>query len=188
MIYWTLFSTFFTIGLFTFGGGYAMLPLIQERVIAHGWMSMEEVTNFVAVSESTPGPFAINSSTYVGAEIGGVFGSFCATLGVVLPSFIIILIVAKAYTRFKSSRLVSGAMYGLRSVVVGLLASALWGMLPTVFFHSAPVALSSVLQPEFLCTAVIAIGAVIAALKKVNPILIIVASAAAGILCGYTLL
>lgn len=188
MIFWKLFYTFFTIGLFTFGGGYAMLPLIQERVISHGWMSMEEITNFVAVSESTPGPFAINISTYVGAEVGGVFGAFCATLGVVLPSFVIILIVARVYTRFKSSRLVSGAMYGLRAVVVGLLASALWGMLPTVFFHSIPVVFSSVLHPEFLCTLVICAGATVAALKKVNPILIIVASAAAGILCGYTVL
>ena len=184
MIYLELLFTFFTIGLFTFGGGYAMLPLIQEKVLAHGWMEMEELTNFVAISESTPGPFAINIATYVGAETAGPLGSVCATLGVVLPSFIIILIVARFYVRFKNSKAVSGVMFGLRATVVGLMASALWGMLGTVFFRSIPLAWSFLLHPEFLCSAVIFIAAVIAALKKVNPIIIIVCSAAAGIVCG----
>ena len=188
MIYLELLFTFFTIGLFTFGGGYAMLPLIQEKVLAHGWMEMEELTNFVAISESTPGPFAINIATYVGAETAGPLGSVCATLGVVLPSFIIILIVARFYIRFKSSKAVSGVMFGLRATVVGLMASALWGMLGTVFFRSLPLAWSSLLHPEFLCSAAIFIAAVIAALKKVNPIIIIVCSAAAGILCGLVFL
>ena len=188
MIYLELLFTFFTIGLFTFGGGYAMLPLIQEEVLAHGWMEMEELTNFVAISESTPGPFAINIATYVGAETAGPLGSVCATLGVVLPSFVIILIVARFYIRFKSSKAVSGVMFGLRATVVGLMASALWGMLGTVFFHSIPLAWSFLLHPEFLCSAAIFIAAVIAALKKVNPIIIIVCSAAAGILCGLVFL
>ena len=184
MIFLELFYTFFTIGLFTFGGGYAMLPLIQEKVLANGWMEMEELTNFVAISESTPGPFAINISTYVGAETAGVPGALCATLGVVLPSFLIILIVAKIYVRFKSSKAVSGTLFGLRAAVVGLLAAALWRMLQTVFFHGVPVAWDSLLRPEFLCTAAIFAAAVVAALKKVSPILIIVCSAAVGIACG----
>ena len=102
MIFLKLFLTFFKIGLFTFGGGYAMLPLIQEEVLSNGWMELSSLIDFIAVSESTPGPFAINIATYVGSQmgsdfgvIGSIFGSFCATLGVVLPSFIIILIVAK---------------------------------------------------------------------------------------------
>ncbi len=115
MIYLTLFWTFFKIGLFTFGGGYAMIPLIQSEVLAHKWMALEDLINFIAVSESTPGPFAINISTYIGAEMGGFFGSVCATLGVVLPSFVIILIVAKIYDKFKESKLVSGAMSARRS-------------------------------------------------------------------------
>ena len=120
MIYLELFITFFTIGLFTFGGGYAMLPLIQQKVIDHGWMEMEQLVDFVAISESTPGPFAVNIATYVGAETAmaefggnyfmGALGSVCATLGVVLPSFIIILIVAKFYLKFKNSKAVSGVM------------------------------------------------------------------------------
>ena len=97
MIFWELFITFFKIGLFTFGGGYAMLPLIQEEVIAHNWIPMEDLINFIAVSESTPGPFAINMATYIGTQMGGLLGGVCATLGVVLPSFIIILIVALSF-------------------------------------------------------------------------------------------
>ena len=188
MIYWELFSTFFLIGLFTFGGGYAMLPLIQQKVQEHGWLSMEELVDFVAISESTPGPFAVNIATYVGSQTGGVLGSVCATLGVVLPSFFIILIVAKFYLKFKNSKAVSGAMYGLRSAVVGLMAAALFGMLATVFFHNVDVTWSNVLTPEFACSAVICAVMTVLALKKVSPIIIIVSSAAAGILCGYVFL
>jgi len=86
MIWLELFITFFEIGAFTFGGGYAMLPLIQEQVAAHGWLTQQELIDFIAVSEGTPGPFAINVSTYVGMETGGFLGALCATLGVVLPS------------------------------------------------------------------------------------------------------
>ena len=94
MIFLELFLTFLMIGAFTFGGGYAMLPLIQEEVAAKGWIDAASLVDFVAVSESTPGPFAINMATYVGSEMGGVLGAACATLGVVLPSFVIFLIVA----------------------------------------------------------------------------------------------
>ena len=187
MIYLELFITFFTIGLFTFGGGYAMLPLIQQKVVEKGWLTLEEIVDFVAVSESTPGPFAVNISTYVGVEMGGVLGAFCATFGVVLPSFIIILIVAKCYIRFKNSKLVSGAMFALRATVVGLMAGAVFGMLPTVFL-STGIAWSSFLTPEFLCSAVIFVTMLVLALKKVSPIILILCSAAAGILSGLLFL
>ena len=121
MIYLELFFTFLKIGAFTFGGGYAMLPLIQSEVEAKGWMTNEELINFIAVSESTPGPFAVNISTYVGAETGGIVGSACATLGVVLPSFLIILLVAKCFEKFKSSFAVKGCMTGLKPAVIGLI-------------------------------------------------------------------
>ena len=114
MIFWDLFWTFLKIGAFTFGGGYAMLPLIQAEVERHGWMTDAQLVNFVAVSESTPGPFAVNISTYVGMETGGWAGAACATLGVVLPSFLIILVVARCFVRFRSSRLVQGCLSGLR--------------------------------------------------------------------------
>ena len=187
MIYLELFYTFFTIGLFTFGGGYAMLPLIQQKVVDNGWLTLEEIVDFVAVSESTPGPFAVNCATYVGTETAGILGAICATLGVVLPSFIIILIVARCYIRFKNSKLVSGAMFALRATVVGLMAGAVFGMLPTVFL-SAGVSLSSLTSPEFLCSAVIFITMLVLALKKVSPIILILCSAAAGILSGLLFL
>ena len=112
VIYLKLFLIFFKIGAFTFGGGYAMLPLIQQEVLSQGWMDLEQLVNFIAVSESTPGPLAVNLSTYIGAETGGLLGSFCATVGVVLPSFVIILLVAKFYQAFQTNTLVKGCMNG----------------------------------------------------------------------------
>ena len=94
MIYLKLFLSFFKIGLFTFGGGYAMIPLIQETVLNNNWMGLEKLIDFIAISESTPGPFAINMATFIGTTKGGFIGAVFSTLGVVLPSFIIILIVA----------------------------------------------------------------------------------------------
>lgn len=194
MIYLELFLTFFMIGAVTFGGGYAMLPMIQEQV-AQRWsdvISGEALINFVAVSESTPGPFAVNMATYVGSVVGGqnsstlmaVFGSFCATLGVVLPSFIIILIVAKCYDKFRESRTVKGLMSGLKPAVVGLIASTVLSIGMTVLF-SAGVSLAVFTQAAFYVSVGIFAVMVILAFKKVHPILIICMSAAAGIAAGY---
>ncbi len=183
-----LFYTFFMIGAFTFGGGYAMLPLIQEQVAAR-WgdvITEEAMVNFIAVSESTPGPFAINMATYVGSQLAGPIGSVCATLGVVLPSFVIILIVAKCYDRFKQSRIVKGCMSGLKPAVVGLIANAMLGVLVTVFF---PSGFSFAVFKDlsfYLYAAIFAVMSVLA-FKKVHPILIICISAALGILIGYLL-
>jgi chromate transporter len=173
MIYLELFWTFFLIGAFTFGGGYAMLPLIQIEVVNKGWMPNEAVVNFVAVSESTPGPFAINMATYVGSEMGGVLGAACATFGVVLPSLMIILTVAKCYDRFKKSKLVKGAMSGLKPAVIGMIGTAILSIGKTVF-----------VQPGMLISAVIFAAMAALAFKKVHPIIIICISAAAGILAG----
>lgn len=184
MIYWKLFLTFFKIGLFTFGGGYAMLPLIQEEVTAHRWLEPSQLVDFVAVSESTPGPFAVNIATYVGAETGGLFGAVCATLGVVLPSFLIILIVAKCFARFQASRIVRGCMTGLRPAVVGLIGAAAVSVAGTVFFPDGFLK-ASLLRPSFFAAAVIFLLSAVLAFKKVHPILIIVLSAALGILSGF---
>lgn len=186
MIYLELFWTFLTIGALTFGGGYAMLPLIQEQV-ALRWgdtISAESMINFVAVSESTPGPFAINMATYVGSVMGGPFGSFCATMGVVLPSFVIILIVAKCYDRFKESRIVKGCMSGLKPAVVGLIANAVLGVLMTVFFP-AGISLAVFTNVSFYIYAAIFGVMLLLSFKKVHPIIIVCLSAAAGIAVGY---
>ncbi len=183
MIYLELFFTFLKIGAFTFGGGYAMLPLIQEEVAAHGWLTMEELINFVAVSESTPGPFAVNVSTYVGMETGGPFGAFCATLGVIFPSFVIILLVAGYYEKFQSSKIVKGCMSGLKPAVVGLIAATVVTTGKTVFFPDG-FSISVVPSFSFISSLIIFIGMLVLTLKKVHPILIILLSGILGVAAG----
>ena len=184
MIYLELFYVFFFIGAFTFGGGYAMLPLMQQQVLQRAWATEEQLIHFIAVSESTPGPFAVNMATYVGAQTGGVLGSACATLGVVLPSFIVILIVAKCYDKFRNSRIVKGCMSGLKPAVVGLIGNAFLNVLMTVFFP-AGFALSAFMDARFYVFLGLFIAMLVLALRKVHPILIICISAVAGIIIGY---
>lgn len=183
MIYLELLWTFFKIGIFTFGGGYAMLPLIQEEVAAHGWMESSELINFVAVSESTPGPFAVNIATYIGAETGGVLGAVCATFGVVLPSFIVILIVAKCFERFKNSKIVMGCMTGLKPAVVGLIGASALSVAGNVFM---PNGFSfSVFSELFFAAVVIFLLSLLLVFKKVHPVFVIVISAVLGVVSGY---
>jgi chromate transporter len=180
-LYLDLFLTFFRIGAFTFGGGYAMLPMVEQEVIAHQWMTMNELVNFIAVSESTPGSFAVNVSTYIGTVTGGLSGAVCATLGVVTPSFLIILLVAKSYEAFRKSSAVQGVMAGLRPAVVGLIGSALISVGKTVFFPD------SVLQwNTFLMSAgIFALSVFLIRKKKISPIPVILIGALIGILAGY---
>ena len=181
MIYLRLFLTFLKIGAFTFGGGYAMIPLIQQEVINEAWLSQEELIDFVAISESTPGPFAVNVSTFVGMKTAGVFGAFCATLGVVLPSFVIIMIVAQLFQRFKKSKIVNGAMLGLKGAVVGLIGASL---LSTVLAVAGPsVATGNSL--ELIAGGVLFAGVFFGLMKKVSPILLILASACFGMLFKF---
>lgn len=179
-----LFFTFFKIGLFTFGGGYAMLPLIQEAVLDKSWATEAELVNFIAVSESTPGPFAVNMSTYIGTEQAGFFGALFATLGVVLPSFIIILIVAKCYEKFQSSKIVKGCMSGLKPCVVGLIGAAVISIADTVLFFNG-FSLSAFSGVNIYISLAIFVIMAVLAFKKVHPILIICMSAIAGIAVGY---
>lgn len=194
MIFFKLFYTFFKIGLFTIGGGYAMLPLIQEEVINNGWLPKEEIVNFIAVSESTPGPFAVNISTYVGSVLGGefgvlgsLFGSFCATLGVVLPSFIIILIVARFYEKFKTNKIVAGCMTGLKPAVVGLIGGAILSIFLTVFLPDSKALFEILKTAQTYVSLGIFVVCAVLAFKKVHPIIIICLSAVAGIVAGYLL-
>lgn len=138
MIYIELFFTFFVIGMFTIGGGYAMLSLIQNEVVAvHGWIDDTTFTDIVAISQMTPGPIGINSATYIGyevlagagaSEVLSVLGSFTATFAVVLPSFIIVLLLAKVYNRWKEHPIFKGVLTGLRPAVLGLIGTAAIGL------------------------------------------------------------
>lgn len=135
MIFFELFYTFFMIGLFTFGGGYAMIPMIQEQVVSKGWISQSALTDFIAVSEVTPGPFAINISTFVGNTVAGPFGAVLSTLGVILPSLIVIIIVAMILNKFMKNRFVQGALNGVKPIVLALiLSTAILLFIKVVFF------------------------------------------------------
>lgn len=186
MILLILFLTFFKIGAFTFGGGYAMLPLIKEEVLKKGWMELSSLIDFIAVSESTPGPFAINMATFVGNKTGGILGSVCATLGVVAPSFIIILIVAKFFEKFKDNKIVQGCMTGLKPAAVGLIGAAAVSIAVSVFI---PNGFSTAIFKDIslYISLVIFIMSIVLAFKKVHPIIIICISAVLGIVTGYVL-
>ena len=184
MIWIELFLTFLKIGAFTLGGGYAMLPLIQSEVERHGWLTQAEIVDFIAVSESTPGPLAINMATFIGIRTDGVIGAVCATFGVVLPSFVIILIVAKFYEKFRKSRAVDGVMYGLRPAVIGLIGAAFLSVGMTVFFPDGLQAAVLSQAGFWLSLGIFVIGAVLA-FKKLHPIAIIGISAVIGIIGGF---
>lgn len=182
-----LFWTFFKIGMFTFGGGLAMLRLAQEQVVAKGWLEENQIINFVALSESSPGPFAINMATYVGADEQGFWGAVFSTLGVVLPSFIIILIVAHFYKQFQSSHIVKGVMTGLKPTAIGLIASAIITMAITVFLPNG-ISLAIFKSYEFyISLAIFGISLFFVFFKKIKipPVLIICISAVLGIAAGY---
>ena len=182
MILLQLFWNFLVIGAVSFGGGYGMISLVRETVLGHGWLTESEFLSFIAVSESTPGPLAVNMATFIGASQAGLAGSFAATVGVVLPSFLIILLVARFYAAFRSSAIVSGAMGGLRPAVIGMIGAAVVSVGQTVFL---PEGLAAVTAYPLVCS--LAIFALMAVLthKKLHPIVIILLSALLGIVTGY---
>ena len=161
-----------------------MISIIRETVLNNGWLSEEAFLNMIAVCESTPGPIAINMATFIGSARYGFIGSVLATLGVVLPSFIIIIIVAKCYEKFQSSKIVKGCMSGLKPAVVGLIGAAAISIAVTVLF---PHGISQEAFSGFNIYISLAIFALMAllAFKKVHPILIICLSAVIGIAAGY---
>lgn len=184
-MYLDLFLTFLKIGAFTFGGGYAMLPLIQEAVLSKGWLDEGALIDFIAVSESTPGPFAINISTYIGNQTVGILGGACATLGVVVPSFVIILIIAKFFEKFKTNKIVKGIMTGLKPAVIGLISMALLSVAGTAFLPGG-FSLELLKSPIFISSIIIFMVVMFLTFKKkTHPILIIVISALLGIVSGY---
>lgn len=125
----TLFITFFKIGAFTFGGGYAMIPLIQSEVTdKRKWITEKDILDVIAIAESTPGPIAINSATFIGYKIAGFWGSFMATLGVILPSYVIILVISFLLRNFAEIKYVKYAFFGIRAGVLALVVKALWSM------------------------------------------------------------
>ena len=186
MILLELFLTFLKIGAFTIGGGYAMIPLIQAEVVGHGWMELPEIIDFIAVSESTPGPIAINMATFIGSQTAGILGAVIATAGIVLPSFIIILLIAKLFSSFSENKIVKAVMSGIRPVVIGLIAASLFSVAVTVFFPEPEGFTFEVFKTFSFWISLVTIAFLAFLMKKkVNPILIIVIAAALGIGFGY---
>lgn len=188
MILLQLFISYLKIGFFGFGGGYAMLSLIQNEVVMqHGWMTNAEFADIVAVSQITPGPIAINSATYVGYTVGsqagglwmGLLGALIATFAVCLPALTLMLLITRFFLKLRNNPIVEGAMQGMRPVVIGMIASA---ALLLIFPHGSDPGEQNFIDAwSWLLFG----GVFIGAWRKVNPIVLIVLSALAGILIYY---
>ena len=186
MVLIKLFLAFLKIGAFTFGGGYAMIAMIQAEAERQGWLTGEELVDFVALSESTPGPLAVNMATFVGMRTDGVIGAIIATLGIVLPSFVIILIIAKCFERYQKSKAVGGIMSGLKPAVAGMIGAAFISVAGTVLFP-AGMSVSVFSSAGFWIFLGLFAVTTVLAFKKVHPIKIILLSAVVGIGAGYGL-
>ena len=180
------FWEFFKTGLFAVGGGLATIPFLQDMAEKHpDWFTSEELTGFIAISESTPGPIGINIATYAGYNIAGPIGSIVCTFGLVLPSFLIVLIIARALNKFKSNELVQGAFYGIRPASTALICGALLTTFSEVLVRTENITsflsfFTSVDYVAVLLFAVILVAAIF--LKKLHPIVFIAAGAVAGII------
>ena len=175
-----LFWTFFKIGLFTIGGGYAMIPMIESEVMNKGWLTEVELANFLAISESTPGPFAINIATFIGFRQFGVFGSIVATIGMVTPSFIIIIAVFKIYEKVIGNKAVKAVLNGIKAVVIGLILAVVVNLTYNELIIEVEDSFS--IRWSSLAIFGILIALMVVFKKKMNPILLILISAVLGIL------
>lgn len=184
MIYLKLFWSFFQIGLFSIGGGYAAMPIIQKQVVdLNHWLSMKEFVDIVTISQMTPGPIAINAATFVGMRIAGILGAIIATIGCVTPSCIIVLTIAYFYYKYQDLWLIQGALKGLRPAVVSLIASAGLSILLMALFNGNAASWFSVnISQVDLVAGVLFIGGFILLRKfKTNPIYIMLGSGVVGL-------
>ena len=183
-----LFLAFLRIGTFGFGGGLAMLPLIYQSVQQFGFMDQEEFSNLLAISQVTPGPIAVNAATYVGFEYAGLGGAAVATVGVMLPAFVIMLIVSRMLERFSTNRIVQGAFAGIRPVTIGLIASAIVFVSEGVLAHgpliSSKLVESGVSYFDFAAIGIMVATIVMMLALKMRPILVMLIMAAVGALLG----
>ncbi|MCL1820549.1 MAG: chromate transporter [Oscillospiraceae bacterium] len=166
-IYFELFFIFTQIGFLTFGGGMAMLPVMQQILIQRGLMTVQETIDMVAISQMTPGPFAVNAATFTGVKIAGIWGAAAATLGVMMPSLVITSVVAYYFFRFKESEIVKSAMRGIRPVIPALIFAAMWGMGEASLKDALTIAIAAV-----SCVLVV---------KKINPVWVILGAGLLGV-------
>jgi len=182
MIYLELLWSFFQIGLFSIGGGYAAMPLIQHQVVdVHPWLTMTQFADIMTIAEMTPGPIAINSATFVGIQVAGISGAIVATVGCILPSCAIVMTLAYVYYRFRGLAMVQGILAGLRPGVIAMIASAAISLLILSFYgqRTLPADLSGI---NYISVLIFAVGLLVLRRWKVNPIHVMVGAGAAGVL------
>jgi chromate transporter len=182
MIYLQLFWSFLQIGLFSIGGGYAAMPLIQSQVVElHPWLTMTQFTDIMTIAEMTPGPIAINSATFVGIQVAGLPGALVATVGCVFPSCVIVLILAYVYYRFRGLTMVQGVLSGLRPAVVAMIASAGISIIITAFFSQGQISLNT-RDINFISVFIFAAALFVLRKWKLNPIWVMAGSGVLGVL------
>lgn len=183
MIYLQLFWSFFQIGLFSFGGGMAAMPLIQNQVVnIHGWMTLTQFTDLITISEMTPGPIAINSATFVGIQIAGLGGAVAATIGCILPACFIVSTLAWLYSKYNNLGVIKGLLAGLRPTVVALILSAGLSIVILSFWGTAGFSLS-VSGVDFIAVGLFAVGLFLLRKFKLNPLFVMLGSGVVGALC-----
>lgn len=185
MIYFQLFLSFVQIGLFSIGGGYAAMPLIQSQVVEkHGWITMSEFTDLITIAEMTPGPIAVNSSTFVGARIAGLAGAIVATLGCILPSTIIVSLLAIAYKKFKGASVMESVLATLRPAVVALIAGAGLSILMNVVFGGMQISFDAI---NIVGLILFVVAFILLRKFRLNPILVMCLCGASNLIVNLIL-
>lgn len=182
MIYLELFWAFFQIGLLSFGGGYAAVPLIQSQIVEkHQWMEMTQFADLITIAEMTPGPIAVNSATFVGQQIAGLPGAIICTLGCIFPSLFIVLLLSWLYMKFRNLRIMQGILTGLRPAIVAMIASAGLSLLLLALFDAS---LFDVVLSDFRVVEAVLFLVCLGLLRKykVNPLVILFGSGVVGTL------
>lgn len=187
MIYLQLFWEFLKIGLFAVGGGMATLPFLQRLSESTGWYSQSLITDMIAISESTPGPIGINMATYVGCNVAGFWGGVIATMGEILPAIVIVIFVSKSLEKFRGSKTVDAAFYGLRPAVTGLIAAAGISVVKVAMFHFDLYAQTGSLMDLIDIKKLVFFALMFFAIKKFkkHPIVYIACAAVVGIVLGF---
>ncbi|MEG0091351.1 MAG: chromate transporter [Oscillospiraceae bacterium] len=191
MICLTLYLEFFKIGILAFGGGLTSIPFLQDLSVKYSWYTLQQLVDFIAISESTPGPIAINMATFAGFEAGGIMGSIAATAGIITPSIIIVSIIAKFLDKFRDSKSVNNILYGLRPCVLALISFAVLGLAKVTFFKAGvcPANFFSAIDLKAVgIFGVVLLLTNIKKLKKLHPIVFLSLGAALGILLHINLL
>ncbi len=182
MIYLQLFWSFFQVGLFSFGGGYAAMPLIQHQVVeVHPWLTMGQFSDIITISQMTPGPVALNSATFVGIQTCGVPGALVATLGCIAPSCLVVMLLAFLYQKYRGLTLIQGVLGGLRPAVTAMIASAGLSILLMALFGSAALPAAPV-QPDWVAAGLFGVGLFILRKWKPDPLLVMAGAGLMGIL------